>query len=305
MVHPLLALPACAVAFCALPMLRPSRLKMLRVQWWEWLILVVAAAVGGGGDRALRERFRGLSGALGLPAVAQGGAPCRRRGQALRRRDLGGGLLGLHELLARRCLGVCENAAAAALALRTGFGIAALFAHWTGKEMWYFPILLLGLLLILCAPVGKPAPGQRGQAWRFWRFRSPLSPCSPAGDLGNWPQAAWGLRLSRPAARSRARPPRICAPMTETTHDLLAHEDAKAVLVDPSLYYPYLGQHAAIDAASLYLESAQPAGEYPLRSCGSAEDGLSLPSRARSPPPCCRAMPAPPRRISAPPDAAM
>jgi hypothetical protein len=124
------------------------------------------------------------------------------------------------------------------------FGIAALFAHLTGKEMWYFPILLLGLLLILCALLGS---ARQERVTTLGTLAIPLSGVAVLAGL-----ATWGIGLRAHGIYGFHVQPRVLArvatdlrAMTETTHDLLAHEDAKAVLVDPSLYYPYLGQHAA------------------------------------------------------------
>jgi hypothetical protein len=243
MVHPLLALPACAVAFCALPMLRPSRLRTLRVHWWEWLILVVAVGVVGVEIQRLASDFavyrahwafqlsrkagRHAGGAVKLSAVVTLVAACWAFVSCWR-----GGWV--------------EAKLSATLPWRFAlvFGIAAVFAHLTGKEMWYFPLLLLGLLLILCALLGSL---RADSVTRFGILAIPLSAVAVLAGL-----ATWGIGLRTHGVYGFHVQPRVLArvdtdlrAMTETTHDLLAHEDAKAVLVDPSLYYPYLGQRAA------------------------------------------------------------
>jgi hypothetical protein len=244
MVHPLLALPACAVAFCALPMLRPSCLKTLRVQWWEWLILVIAAAVVAveierlASDFAVyrahwvfqlsRKAGRHAGAAVKLSAVVTFVAACWAFVSCWR----GGAWV--------------DSKMPPSLPWRfvLVFGIAGLFAHLTGKEMWYFPILLLGLLLILCALLGS---ARQESVARFGVLSIPLAVLAVLAGLATWgiglrPHGIYGFHVQ---PRVLTRVGTDLRAMTETTHDLLAHEDAKAVLVDPSLYYPYLGQRAA------------------------------------------------------------
>jgi hypothetical protein len=242
-VHPLLALPACAVAFCALPMLRPTSLKTLRVQWWEWLILVVAAGVVAVEIERLASDFAVYRAHWVFQLSRKAG---RHAGAAVK-------LSAVVTLVAAcwafvscwRSGAWMESKVPPQLPWRfvLVFGIAALFVHWTGKEMWYFPILLLGLLLVLCALLGS-APAER--VTTLGAFAIPVSIVAVLAGL-----ATWGVGLRAHGVYGFHVQPRVLArvatdlrAMTETTHDLLVHEDAKAVLVDPSLYYPYLGQHA-------------------------------------------------------------
>jgi hypothetical protein len=257
-VHPLLALPACAVAVCALPKLHPASLPGLRAtRWWEWVIGAIAAGL-------LATEIGRLAGDFSLYRLHMTFQLTRKAGRTV------GWMLVLSAIgtITASCLAFFTSwrgtgAAMPRLSPRVQcqlvlvFGWAALLVHNMGQEMWYFPFLLLGLILILCAVLGSDfaqgTPITEGLAVL-------LSVVAVCAGLSTWglglrPRGFFALHVQPSFLESVSNDQRSLA---SEMHDLLIREDAKAVLVEPSLYYAFLDQRDASPRAYTWSPLSRP-----------------------------------------------
>ena len=230
LVHPLLAAPAIVALASVIPvMLRPPSARDAR--WWEWLLLVLAGSILAAEAARLildfttyqaqwrfqlaRKTARGASwlclssGMATFVAAAAVFLQCLRRGAAALSHD------------------------AVRRGLLLAFGCAAILVCFYGREMWYFPFLIAGLIVVLCTAIGSVHP----VGWAKWSGVGMLAGSAAvlAFAVSTW---AVGLR-SKGVFGFQVRPAILASVAADRRHvasgimDALRAQNAQAVLIDP------------------------------------------------------------------------
>ena len=243
LVHPLLGFPACAVAACMLPALGLKSFERDRIHRWEWIVLAFAAAAIAVEIARLISDFTVYRSHWAFQLSRKEERSVGWTTKTIAALTVTTFCWAFFRSWTERAWTKLFPPAGLQRLLVLVFSFATLLVQQIGQEMWYFPFLLLGLILVLVVALGSPELASRMATSRVVAIS--MSALSLCAGLSTWslafrPRGAFGFHAQRGFLVKVSTSLQF---VTDATHASLLHDNASEVLVDPSLYFSFLDSH--------------------------------------------------------------